>query len=61
MIFQAKIDKLVDLDLESLDCATPGSTELVAQTMEDLAVIIEEIGMENLCRQLDLGTEDCTL
>lgn len=56
----AKMDKLGDLSLVSLDCASPGSTELVAKTMEDLAGLIEDIGMENLCRQLDLDSADCT-
>ena len=54
------MDKLGDLSLVSLDCAAPGSTELVAKTMEDLAGLIEDIGMENLCRQLDLDSADCT-
>ena len=44
----------------SLDCNTPGSADLVAETMEDLAAIIEDLGMENLCKQLGLGLADCT-
>ena len=51
------MDKFKDLELISLDCATSGSSELVAQTMEDLAGVIDDIGIENLCSQLDL---ECT-
>ena len=54
------MDKLGDLSLVSLDCANPGSTDLVANTIEDLAGLIEDVGMENLCRQLGLDSEDCT-
>ena len=54
---QANINKLGDLDLISLDCNTPGSSKLIANAMDDLAGIIEDVGMENLCNQLDL---DCT-
>lgn len=56
----AKVDKLGDLSLDSLACANPGSADLVANTIEDLAGLIEDIGMENLCRQLGLDSEDCT-
>ena len=48
------MDKFRDLELISLDCATSGSSELVARTMEDLAGVIDDIGIENLCNQLDL-------
>ena len=63
IIFQAKVNKLGDLDLDLviLDCATPGSTERVAQTLEDLAGLIDHVGVENLCQQLGLGSDDCTL
>ena len=54
---QANIKKLGDLDLITLDCNTPGSSQLIANALDDLAGLIEEVGMENLCNQLDL---DCT-
>ena len=60
MFFQNKIDDLGALNLESLDCASPGSTQRVAKTMEDLAELIEDVGVDNLCRQLDLAALDCT-
>ena len=57
---QVTINKLRDLDMVTLDCNTPGSSELVANTLEDLAGIIEDVGMENLCKQLGLNSSDCT-
>lgn len=54
------INKLGDLNIVALDCNTPGSSQLVADAMEDLAGIIEDVGMENLCRQLDLKPADCS-
>ena len=33
---------------------------MVAETMEDLAGLLDDIGLENLGRQLDLGPVDCT-
>ena len=59
-IFQTKIDKLGDLDPVNLDCTTPGSFKIVAETMEDLAGLLDDIGLENLCRELDLEPEECT-
>ena len=53
---QANIEKLGDLDFFSLDCNAAGSSQLVAKALDDLAGLIEEVGMENLCKQLDL---DC--
>jgi len=52
------IEKLRDLDLISLDCNTPWKLELIAGTMDDLAQLMEDVGMENLCRELNL---DCLL
>ena len=58
---QSKIDKLGDLDPEmSLYCDNPGSFKRVAETMEDIAGLMDDIGLENLCTQLDLEPEDCT-
>ena len=53
---QANIEKVGDLDFFSLDCNSSGSSQLVAKALDDLAGLIEEVGMENLCKQLDL---DC--
>ena len=56
---QAKISKLGDLNIISLDCNTPGSSLLVADTLEDLAGIIEDVGIKNLCSQIGLDSADC--
>jgi hypothetical protein len=53
------MNKLGDLGLVTLDCNKPGSSKLVADTLDDLAVLIEDVGIESLCNQLDLGL-DCT-
>ena len=57
---QATINKLGDLNLIDLDCNTPGSSKLVADTLDDLAGIIEDVGMDNLCKQLGLDLADCS-
>ena len=59
-ILQAKIDLLGDVDPVNLICHTPGSFKLVADNMEDLAGLLDDIGLENLCKQLDIAAEDCT-
>ena len=58
-LFQANIKKLGDLDLLPVACTTPGSSQSIANNLDDLAGLIEEVGMENLCSQLDLGL-DCS-
>ena len=59
-ILQSKIDKLGDLEPVSLHCDEPGSFKMVSESMEDLAGLMDDIGLENLCRQLNLEPEDCT-
>ena len=59
-ILQSKIDKLGDLEPVSLHCDKPGSFKMVSESMEDLAGLMDDIGLENLCRQLNLEPEDCT-
>ena len=59
-ILQTKIDKLGDLEPVSLYCDEPGSFKTVAEDMDDLAGLMDDIGLENLCRQLDLEPKDCT-
>ena len=44
----------------SLYCDNPGSFKRVAESMEDIAGLMDDIGLENLCTQLDLEPEDCT-
>jgi len=55
----ARINNLGYLDNVSLDCNTPGSSQLVANTLDDLAGIIEDVGITNLCQQLDIQAGDC--
>ena len=57
---QSKIDLLGDVAPVNLNCHTPGSFRLVADNMEDLAGLLDDIGLENLCKQLDIAAEDCT-
>jgi len=54
----ANIKKLGNLDLISLDCNKAGSAQRIANALEDLAGLIEEVGLDNLCNQLNL---DCTI
>ena len=56
---KARINNLGYLDNVSLDCNTPGSSQLVANTLDDLAGIIEDVGITNLCKQLDIQAGDC--
>ena len=42
----------------TLDCNKPGSSGKIADALEDLAGVIEEVGLDSLCNQLDL---DCSL
>jgi len=55
-----KIDKLGNVEPVGLYCDTPLAFERVAEDMEDLADLMDDIGLDNLCRQLDLEAEDCT-
>ena len=56
---QANINKLGDLDLGSLERNKTGSFQVAAETLEDLAKLIEDVGIESLCNQLDVDV-DCT-
>lgn len=47
--------KKVDIqDLGTLDCSKPGDFSLAADTMDDLALLVDEIGLENLQEQLEV-------
>ena len=56
---QANINKLGNLDLGTLECNEAGSFQVASQTLEDLAKLIDDVGIESLCNQLDLDL-DCT-
>jgi len=53
----ASIKKLGDLDLGTLECDTPGSFKVAADSLDDLAGIIEEVGIEKLAEQLGLDLD----
>jgi len=55
-----KIDKLGDFEPVALHCGSPGVYKMVAKDMEDLAALMDDIGLDNLCTQLELEPEDCT-
>ena len=46
------MEKVDGLDLGTLDCDSPGDFSLAAQTLDDLADVIEDVGIENLQEQL---------
>ena len=51
-------DAFSELDIDStLECGTFGSLESLAQTLDELSEIIEEVGIEKLSNEL--GIEFC--
>ena len=42
-------------DLGSLDCSGNGDFSAAADTMDDLAALVDEIGLENLQQQLGVN------
>ena len=50
---QANINKIGNLDLGTLECNTPGSFKVAAETLDDVAKLIEDVGIKTLCNQLD--------
>ena len=44
--------KLDTLDLGASDCSQHGDISAAAQTLDDLATLIEDVGLENLQEQL---------
>ena len=57
--FQNNIEKLGDSSLYpvTLDCNSSSSSEVAASALDDLAKLIDEVGMDSLCSQLGL---DCS-
>merc|ERR1711884_106510 len=53
----AQLNKIDNLDLGTLDCTRPGDFSVAAQTLEDLSVIIEDVGIEALQKQLGLSLD----
>merc|ERR1712123_252192 len=54
----ANINKLGNLDLGSLECNKAGSFKVAAETLDDVAQLIEDVGLQTLCNQLDMDL-DC--
>jgi len=48
------INNLKDLDLGTLDCDSPGDFKVAAETLDDLATIIEDVGIDELSDQLGI-------
>ena len=46
------MNKIDNLGLGETDCTRPGDFSVAANTMEDLATIIDEVGIEQLEKQL---------
>merc|ERR1712086_1068950 len=53
------ITKLRNYDLGTLECNNSGSFKVAAQTLDDVAKLIEEVGLETLCTQLGVDL-DCS-
>jgi len=48
----AQLNKIDNLGLGEIDCTRPGDFSVAANTMEDLAAIIDEVGIDQLQKQL---------
>ena len=46
--------KINNLGLGDLDCNSPGDLTKAASTLEEIATLIDEIGLENLQQQLGI-------
>ena len=51
LLLQAQLEQMKDIDVGDLDCSDQDLIS-AAGSMEDLANIIQEVGLENLKRQL---------
>eukprot|EP00090_Calanus_glacialis_P029210 TRINITY_DN4686_c0_g1_i5.p1 TRINITY_DN4686_c0_g1~~TRINITY_DN4686_c0_g1_i5.p1 ORF type:complete len:367 (-),score=107.45 TRINITY_DN4686_c0_g1_i5:195-1295(-) len=52
------VDAFSDLDIDStLECGTAGSLKALAQTLDDLSQIVEDIGIEKLTKELGIDLE----
>ena len=51
-LFQDAINKSSLFDVGTLDCNRPGDTSLAAETLDDIADLIAEVGIEELAAQL---------
>ena len=54
---QGELNKIGNLGLGELDCNHPGDFRVAADTLEGLATIIDEIGIESLQQQLGINLD----
>ena len=52
---QAELSKIDNLGLGDLDCNSPGDLTKAADTLEEVATLIDEIGLESLQQQLGIN------
>ena len=55
IFLQAELNKIDNLGLDDLDCSTPGDLTKAATTLEEVATLIEEIGLDSLQDQLGIN------
>merc|ERR1712154_428774 len=51
----AQLDKIDDLGFGTTDCDRPGDFSVAASTMEDLATIIDDVGIEKLQKEIGIN------
>ena len=49
---QRELTKIGEVGLGDLDCSRPGDFSVAADTMDDVATLIDEVGLEQLQKQL---------
>ena len=52
---QAELSKIDNLGLGDLDCTSPGDLTKAANILEEVTILIDEIGLENLQQQLGIN------
>ena len=50
--FKNELNKIGDLGVGELNCNKPGDFTVAADTMDEVATLIEEVGLDNLQQQL---------
>ena len=52
---QAELGKIDNLGFGDLDCNSPGDLTKAASTLEEVATLIDEIGLDSLQQQLEIN------
>ena len=55
IFLQAELNKIDNLGLGDLDCSTPGDFTKAATTLEEVATLVDEIGLASLQEQLGIN------